>query len=99
VEEWHILYSCEAAFWTQEMSPRLPDVNPLVTALSVVAIGNALTCGFSGNVPLLHMSTQRLAMSLHVISFTRPSPTLVLQAANAGVRRPGYEASTEGGSV
>jgi len=26
------------------------------------------------------------------LSFTRPSPTLVLQATNAGARRPGYEA-------
>jgi len=25
VEKWHILYSCEVAFWTQEMSPKLPD--------------------------------------------------------------------------
>ena len=25
--------------------------------------------------------------------FTRPSPTLVLQVKNAGVRRPGYEAN------
>ena len=28
---------------------------------------------------------------LHVISFTRPSPALVLQVTNAGVRRPGYK--------
>jgi len=27
---------------------------------------------FSGNVPLLHMSTQPPGTSLHVISFTRP---------------------------
>ena len=27
------------------------------------------------------------------LSFTRPSPTLVLQATNAGARRPGYEAT------
>ena len=33
-------------------------------------------------------------MSYHV---TQPSPALVLQATNAGVRRPGYEASSEGG--
>jgi len=38
-------------------------------------------------VPLLHTW----------LSFTRPSPTLVLQATNAGVRRPGYEASTVAG--
>ena len=31
---------------------------------------------------------------MHVISFTRPSPELVLQATNAGVGRPGYEAIT-----
>jgi len=34
-----------------------------------------------------------LGTSLHVISFTRPSPILVLQATNAGVRRPGHEVS------
>jgi len=43
------------------------------------------------NVSLLHMSTQCLGTSLHVISFTRPSFTLVLQVTNARVRRPGYE--------
>ena len=31
--------------------------------------------------------------SLYMIRFTRPSPTLVLQATNTGVRRPGYEAT------
>ena len=31
-------------------------------------------------------------MPLHMIS-TRPSPVLVLQVTNAGVRRPGYEAT------
>ena len=45
------------------------------------------------NVPLLTTSTQCVGMSLHVISFTRPSPTLILQVTNAGVRRPGYEAT------
>ena len=30
---------------------------------------------------------------LHVTSFTSPSPALVLQVTNAGVRRPGNEAS------
>ena len=41
---------------------------------------------------LLIPNTNR-GSSLHIISFTRPSPTLVLEAINAGVRRPGYEAS------
>ena len=31
---------------------------------------------------------------LHMTSFTRPSPVLVLQATNAGVRRPGNEATS-----
>ena len=30
--------------------------------------------------------------SLYVISFTGPSPTLVLQVTNVRMRRPGYEA-------
>ena len=42
------------------------------------------------NMPLLHTSTQCPGTSQHVISFTRPFPMLVLQATNAGVRRPGY---------
>ena len=37
------------------------------------------------NLPNLHTSR-------YVISSTRPSPMLVLQATNAGLRRPGYEA-------
>ena len=39
-------------------------------------------------------SSIRPGMSMHVTQFTRPSPTLVLQATNTGVRRPGYEAVT-----
>ena len=86
-----ILYSCEVGFRTQEMSPRLPDVNRLVTAESVVAIGSVLTyLQFSGSVPLLHMSTKHPG-SLHMISFARPFPALVLQVTNTGVRRPGYK--------
>jgi len=41
------------------------------------------------NVPLLHMSRYVIAHD----SFTRPSPTLILQATDAGGRRPGYEAT------
>jgi len=51
------------------------------------------TCGFSWNVPLLHMSPQCPGTSLHVISPNRPSPMLVLHVTNTGVRSPGYEAS------
>jgi len=35
---------------------------------------------------------QRPGTSLHVIIISRPFPTLVVQATNTGVRRPGYEA-------
>ena len=38
-------------------------------------------------------STIYPGMSLHVISFTRPFPALVLQVTNTGAKRPGYEAS------
>ena len=37
---------------------------------------------------MCHSSTQCPGTSLHMISFTRPSPRLVLQATNAGVRKP-----------
>ena len=60
----------------------------------MVAISNALTyLQFSGDVAFLDTSTECSGTSLHMISFTRPPPALVLQATNTGVRRPGYEAS------
>jgi len=55
--------------------------------------------GTGNNYITSHGLNQGKGVTLHVISFSRPSPTLVLQATNAGVRRLGYEASTEGGSV
>ena len=95
---WRSVTFCIAVRQLSEPKKCHPDclrsILPLVAAWSVVVIGNALTCSFSRNVPLFHMSTQRLDTSLHVISFTRPSPALVLQVTNAWVRRPGYEAST-----
>jgi len=42
---------------------------------------------------ICHSST-RPGMSVHRFSFTRPSPALVLQVTNAGVRRPGYKATS-----
>ena len=51
------LYSCKAAIWIQETSPRLSDVECSVVLRSVFAIGSTLaSCCFSGNVPLLHTS-------------------------------------------
>jgi len=39
-----------------------------------------------------HPSDQHPGMSLHVMSFTRPFPALILHTTNVGLRRPGYEA-------
>jgi len=85
-----LLYSCKAAFYIQETSPRLSDVEHSVVLPSVFAIGSALTyLLFSGNVPLLH--TSRYVIPRDSVL---PGPALVLQATNAGARsrRPGYEA-------
>ena len=93
MEEWHL--------------PRKPQVSTLPIAntdhgmterSTLVSLGDvsrvqkAALHLYRRNVPLPHTSTQRPGMSLHVISFTRPSLALVLQVRNAGVRRPGYEA-------
>ena len=45
-------------------------------------------CHSSTHPPNAHAGT-----SLHVMCYTRLSPTLVLQATNTGERRPRYEAS------
>ena len=72
-----LLYSCKAAFWNQEASAGLSDVEcSVVYSLCLQSVVHSLTCSFSGNVPLLHMSAQRPGTSLHVISFTRPSPCI-----------------------
>ena len=85
-----LLYSCKAAFWIQETSSSLSDVEHSVVLRSVFVIGNTLAyllffqeCATPPHVQAHHTTW---------LSFTRPSPTLVLQATNAGVRRPGYEA-------
>jgi len=86
-----LLYSCKAkaAFWIQETSPRLSDVECSVVLWSVFAIGSTLTyLLFSGNVPLLHTSRYVIARD----SVYQAFPTLVLQATNAGARKPWYEA-------
>jgi len=82
--------------WTQEMSPRVPNVRCSVAPWSVFAIGSALTYLqlFWKCATPLHIHPM-FGTSLHVISFTRPSPVLVLQVTNARVRRPGYEATKQ----
>jgi len=92
-----VYYSCKAAFWIQEMSPRLSDVKRSVLLRSVFAIGSALAyllffreCATPPHVQVRYTTW---------LSFTRPSPALVLQATNAGARRPGYEATYIPGSL
>ena len=87
-----LLYSCKAAFWIQEVSPRLSDVERLVVLWSMFAIGSALAyllffpeCATPPHIQVRHTTW---------LSFTRPSPALVLQVTNAGARRPGYEAKS-----
>ena len=46
-----------------------------------------------GMYPLLCTSNQCSGTSLNMISITRPSSVLVLQATNIGVRKPGYKAN------
>ena len=70
------------------MSPRLLGVKHSVTPWSLFAIVSALTCPSATRPVDIHPMS---STSLHVISFTRPSPTLVLQATNAEVRWSGYE--------
>ena len=85
VEEWH----CKVAFWTQEMSPRLSDVQHSVILRSMLVISSALTylwfcwgCAIPPHVqyhsstrpvPFLHTSS---AIPPHVQchSSTRPVP-------------------------
>ena len=64
----------------------LLDVEHSVVAWFVFVIGSALTylC-FSGKVPLSTHPPNVTGVSLHMITFTRPSPVLVLQVTNAGV--------------
>jgi len=66
-------------------SSRLPDVGHSVVAWSVFVIGSALTylC-FSEKAPLSRRPPNVTGMSLHMITFTKPFPVLVLQATMLG---------------
>ena len=88
-----LLHGCGAALNLRNVakSARCRPLSccPLSVVNRVVHALYTWLCGLLGNVPLLFTSTPCPPTSLHVTSFTRPSPTLVLQATNAGVRRPG----------
>ena len=89
-----LLYSCKATF------RKVLDVERSFVLRSAFAFGNSLIVNnlllfFSG----MGYSFTRPGMSLHVTQFKKGAidlfPTFVLQATNAGVRRPGYEAMQE----
>ena len=88
---------CTAVKWLSEPKKshqhRLHDVERSVILRFVFVISSALTCfGFSGNVTLLHMSTQRPGMSLHVTQFYQAFPRVSIACDKRwGIRRPGYE--------
>ena len=82
-------FFCTAVKQLSETSPRLSDVEYSVVLQSVFVIGSILAYLLG----MCHSST-RPGMSLTWLSFTRPSPALVLQVANAGMRRPWYKAKS-----
>jgi len=97
VEEWHI-----PRITASKYVSALPNANMDHARTECLTSGSlrnvswvqkAASQLYRRNLSLLHMSTQCPDMSLHMISFTRPSPALPLQATNAGVRMPGYEAT------
>jgi len=86
-----LLYSCKAAFWTQETSPGLSDVEcSVVYSLCLQSVVHSLTCSFLG---MCHSSTRPPNVQVcHCMWSVLPGlpPALVLQVTNTGVRRPGY---------
>jgi len=92
VEEWHIPpknASKWVHYWSQTRAVEWLSAQHQTVLVTFLGFRKPL---YSCTEWMCHSST-RPWTSLHVISFTRPSPTLVLQATNAGVRRPGYQAS------
>jgi len=96
VEMWRsgkfLLHNCGAAFWTREMSLRLPNVNHSVTLWSTVVIGSMFTylCFFQWMCHSCKCPPYVASMSLHMTRFT--SHSLMLEQ-KAGERRLGYEAA------
>jgi len=77
-----LLYSYAVPFWTGECHQ---DWWCWPLGCYVIR-GSTLTY-----LRLCHSSTHPSTL-LHVMSYTRPSPALVLQSTNAGVRKSGYKA-------
>ena len=92
VEEWHIPGKTTGKWGHYRLQTR--TIEQLENSTSDSLLGNVSLIQkatlelYSRNVPFLY--TSRCVIARH--QFTRPSPTLVLQVTNTGVRRPGYEA-------
>jgi len=71
-------------------APKLPNVDCPAAPWSAVVIIRMSTGGFLG---MCHSSKLHTGTSLHVTYWAFPAS--VLQATNAGVRRPGYEVKVE----
>ena len=92
VEEWHIPGKTASKLVHYRLRTR--TIERLSTRHQTVL---AMFLGFrkplySCTEGMCHSFT-RPGMSYHVTRFTRPSPALLWQATNTGVRRPGYEPS------
>jgi len=92
VEEWHIPRKLQVSECTTNRKNTDHKMTEHLTSGSIDDISRVQKATSLQNVPFLHTSTQRSGTSLHVTSSTRPSSALVLQATNAGVKRPVCEA-------
>jgi len=86
---------CTALNWLSESKKRYQDClmssAQLFYGPCLQSVAHSLTPFLPG---MCHSSTLP-GTSLHVTQFYQAFPMLVLQATNAGVRRPGYEARRE----
>jgi len=85
-----LLYNCG---WFSELEKCHQDSRCRPFSCSMVTLSNMLTyMQFSRNVPILQICPSDVQLLMHVMSFTRSSPTIMLLATNTGVRRTRYEA-------
>ena len=85
-----LLYSCKAAFWIQETSLRLSDVEHSDILPSVFAISSALAylLFFQECATPLYIQVRHTTW----LSFTGPSPRISTASDKRWGERPGYEA-------
>ena len=94
---WHILsVQLWGAFWTQETSPRLPDVDRSVTQWCRLQSVEQSLVVFQecATPPHIHPTSMYVTAVTALGEFYQAFPhALVLQPTNAGVRRPGYKST------